>query len=98
MAVKKGTRSSTADTHRKNPYRDFITERHPMKETIDCETAAPYIGCSAQNLRVQIKNHPETVQYPFALIGNTIYIPERPFFQWLRGKEEENNVRTESND
>ncbi len=68
-----------------------------MKETIDCEVAAPYIGCSAQNLRVQLKKYPETVQFPFAVIGNTIYIPERPFFQWLRGKEE-NNVRSKNND
>lgn len=60
-----------------------------MKETINCEIAARYIGCSSQGLRIQIKNYPETVQFPFIPIGSTIYIPEKPFFQWLRGEEED---------
>ena len=46
---------------------------------------APVLGCDAQDIRVQAKQHPERLGFNVAVIGSRVKIPRRAFVTWMEG-------------
>lgn len=51
---------------------------------------APILGSDQHTIRVSARTHPETVRFPFTIIGNRMKIPRLGFLRWLEGGETPN--------
>ena len=54
---------------------DFITP----------QTAAKFLGCDAQTIRIQARRCPERLGFPVAILGNRVKIPKEAFLRFMRG-------------
>lgn len=52
---------------------------------------APILGCDAQDIRVQAKQHPERLGFSVAVIGSRVKIPKMAFLKWLGFTEGKDN-------
>lgn len=44
------------------------------------------LGCDAQDVRVQAKQHPERLGFHVAVIGSRVKIPRLAFIRWMEGE------------
>lgn len=61
-------------------------------EFMKAEEVASYLGCNPQTFRNQAKTHPEKLGFPVTIIGNRVLTPRKPFFNFISGGENNDNI------
>lgn len=52
---------------------------------IPLKTAAQYLRCDAQTLRLQARRDQYSLGFPVTLLGPRVLIPKRPFISYITG-------------
>ena len=57
------------------------------REVLTPQVVAQVIDCDPQYIRVAARQHPETLGFPVARIGNRTKIPRLAFIRWMEAGE-----------
>lgn len=56
----------------------------------DIKTLAVFFNINEHSLRVQAKQHPETLGFPCCCIGTRVKFPKDGFINWFKGNQTRN--------
>lgn len=65
------------------------------KEMLVPADVCGYLGCQAHSINLAARQMPQSLGFPFALIGSRVRIPREGFVRWAKGLPRETAQRVQ---